>query len=323
MFASIVDDFDPRYWTTLAIAVVAVDGIALAVGVAWLIAELLLRVAWYLALLLAQLLFPPAWAPYLLPPIAVVDQLVQLEVTEVAARRAKAVEVDTALTGWDYDPTPDPVLSSRDLPPDPASLPVPTRVRVDDARIAGLLGILRSSDSDGAFATLMGSSGFESGLADVLTTMDVPVGAGVGGLGVRGGGPGGGGTGEGLGGMGTIGIGGGGGGGGSGYGQIGSLRGEGVEGGVVIRSVVQGPVVDRAAKPELDGNARAWVDENGSTTCTVTVDVAADGTVTGAKATGCPRALRAAAERAARESTWKARGGGTGRLRVRFDSGRP
>jgi hypothetical protein len=328
MFQSISDDFDRRHATGLAVAVLLADATAVLIGVAWLVAELLMRVAWYLLSLLLAWWFPPALTMAYLPTPPITVALTSRVAYDRAAAAEEVREVEV-IGDWDWDPTPDPVITAADLPPDPSELRVLEMLALesddfaygevlmnvadvavfDEVRTSGMLALLGSSSgdelsnvfgSDDSFAIggLIGSlEDYEGGVVGGVAGGTV----GIGGLGSRGSGLGGGGTAEGLGGLGVIGRGAGDG-PGQGYGTISGRK---------------HATVKQAATPEIDTAIQDWLNENGTTSCSVTVRIDELGAPISATASGCPRILTAAAVDAAMRSTFEP-SGSPDTVRMRF-----
>ncbi len=236
MFRSIVSDFDPRYWSRSATAVLLATSIASTLGTGWLVVELLGRVSWFLLQWLLSWFVPPGIALALLPPPPVTYVL-----QDAAHDRAIAETVVDLDLG---DPTDDPYVDVGDALIDDLDVSAPPPPGERDmfaldrqiARDAGVLGALDNSsgllakligttgDSDAAIADMWGDSDGLGDIDNALGGIGGLIGAkgtqiGSGGLGMRGSGRGGGGTAEGLGRIGSIGtVGRGSGGGGSGYG---------------------------------------------------------------------------------------------------------
>ncbi|MEZ4323311.1 MAG: hypothetical protein R3F61_37955 [Myxococcota bacterium] len=305
MFAGIRDDFDPRYWTQASVAILLAASGAVTIGAAWLVTELLSRIAWFLVALLAQWLFPPGLAYVIAPTPPITVELTNTVLDRDHRAGLKAVEVSLAddMGDFDYDPTPDPDFSRVHAPPDR------TEMRAIEARLSdsvGLLALIGSSSSDNSLSNLFGSGGFDDDLAigGLIGSIE-GTSFGSGGLGMGSVGIGGGGTAEGLGGLGTRGTAVGG--GGTGYGRIGTI-------GTARKDA---SVVERGT-PKPDAEARAWLAEHPSATCNVRVKVHSDGSPS-TTFVDCPSALRASATDAISRTKFRPAGeGGTNTVTIRY-----
>lgn len=312
MFAGIRDDFDSQYWTRGAVAVLLASGGAAALGAAWLLVELLSRIAWFLAAWLAQWLFPPILMPLFVSPPPLTVELTQRVMQRDRMAAVEVVEVDLGDMG-DFDPNPVPDLDLAAIrpPPDPALREAELRI----SEMTGLLAILGSSN-DNSIANIFGSSGLDTLDGDLggLSGIGGLIGAtgdawGAGGLGSRGSGLGGGGTAEGLGGLGTIGTIGHGGGTGQGYGS-GSGR---------LGTTTGRPTQIARVTPKLGPSERAYIEANGSVVCRVSVTVGESGAAEKVRVQTCPAELKAAVVDAANRTGFTAGKPGTATLTYRFE----
>ena len=249
MFHSIVHDFDPRYWSRSATAILLSSGVASAVGTGWLVVELLSRISWFLMQWLLAWLFPPGVVLALMPtpPVAYVVQ----DVVHDRAIAETVVDLDLGDPGEDaYVDAGDAMLDELDVfaPPPPSDEPDFARALLVGeveasskllAQIIGttgdseasVLGVLWSAEDVGNLSGVFGSADLDGelsgGVGGLIGAKGTQIGSG--GLGSRGSGLGGGGTAEGLGGLGigTIGTGSGSAGYGRGSGRVGRGRGSG------------------------------------------------------------------------------------------------